>query len=104
MVRAVTPKSGVLHLTHLPYLALPVRENRLHIHPFEGSGDGLCGFHYEAKEPITVTRAEIIYQRRIAVLDHAVRVGNVAEACRVFGISRTPYYQCTNLPQRYAFA
>jgi hypothetical protein len=42
-----------------------------------------------------VTRAEIIYQRRIAVLDYAVRVGNVAEACRVFGISRTRYYECT---------
>jgi transposase InsO family protein len=74
---------------------------RLHIHPFEGPGDGLCGSHYRAKEPITVTRAEIIYQRRIAVLDYAVQVGNVAEACRVFGISRTRYYEWKNVADRY---
>jgi hypothetical protein len=41
------------------------------------------------KEPITMTPAEIIYQRRIAVLEHAARTGNVAETCWVFGISRT---------------
>jgi transposase InsO family protein len=40
-----------------------------------------------------VTPAEIIYRRRIAVLEHAARTGNVAETCRVFGISRTRYYQ-----------
>ena len=40
-----------------------------------------------------MTPAEIIYQRRIAVLDHAQRTGNVAETCRVFGISRTRYYE-----------
>jgi transposase InsO family protein len=74
---------------------------RLHIHPFEGSGDGLCGFDQETKEPITVTPAEIIYQRRIAVLDYAVQVGNVAEACRVFGISRTRYYEWKGVADRY---
>ena len=74
---------------------------RLHIHPFEGSGDGLCGSFQRAKEPITVTPAEIIYQRRIAVLDHAQRTGNVAEACRVFGISRTRYYEWKNVADRY---
>ena len=35
-----------------------------------------------------MTPAEIIYQRRIAVLDHAERTGNVSEACRVFSVSR----------------
>ena len=40
-----------------------------------------------------MTPAEIIYQRRIAVLEHAERTGNVSEACRVFGISRTSYYE-----------
>jgi len=48
-----------------------------------------------------VTRAEIIYQRRIAVLDYAARVGNVAEACRVFGISRTRYYEWKGVADRY---
>ena len=37
-----------------------------------------------------MTPAEIIYQRRLAVLDHAERTANVAEACRVFGVSRRP--------------
>jgi transposase InsO family protein len=48
-----------------------------------------------------VTPAEIIYQRRIAVLDHAARTGNVAETCRIFGISRTRYYQWKNVADRY---
>jgi transposase InsO family protein len=82
-------------------LVLPVHEMRLHIHPFEGSGDGLCGSFHRPKEPITVTPAEIIYQRRIAVLDHAQRTGNVTEACRVFGISRTRYYEWKNVADRY---
>jgi hypothetical protein len=51
-----------------------------------------------------VTRAEIIYQRRIAVLDYAERVGNVAEACRVFGISRTRYYEWKGVAERYGLA
>ena len=58
----------------------------------------------ESIESITVTRAEIIYQRRIAVLDHAARVGNVAEACRVFGISRTRYYEWKGVADRYGLA
>ena len=56
-------------------LELPVHEMRLHIHPLEGSGDGLCGFEQETKEPITVTHTEIIYRRRLAVLEHAQERG-----------------------------
>ena len=48
-----------------------------------------------------MTRAEIIYQRRIAVLDYAVKVRNVAEACRVFGISRTRYDEWKGVADRY---
>jgi hypothetical protein len=48
-----------------------------------------------------VTPAEIIYQRRIAVLDHAQRTGNVSEACRVFSVSRTRYYEWKNVADRY---
>ena len=48
-----------------------------------------------------MTPAEIIYQRRIAVLDHAQPTGNVAEACRTFGISRTRYYEWKGLADRY---
>src|SRR5664280_3040874 len=82
-------------------LALPVHGMRLHIHHEVGSGDGLFGSYQRDKEPITVTPAEIIYQRRIAVLDHAARTGNVAETCRIFGISRTRYYQWKNVADRY---
>ena len=59
------------------------------------------GSDQRAKESITVTPAEIIYQRRIAVLDHAQRTGNVAEACRVFGISRKTYYLWKEVADRY---
>src|SRR6202035_1810143 len=55
----------------------------------------------KTKEPITVTRAEIIYQRRLAVLDYAHRVRKVAEACRVFGISMTRYYEWKGVADRY---
>src|ERR1019366_2325719 len=48
-------------------LGLPGHGMRLHIHHEVGSGDGLCGSHNRSKETITVTPAEIIYQRRIAV-------------------------------------
>ena len=51
-----------------------------------------------------MTPAEIIYRRRIAVLEHAQRSGNVAETCRVFGISRTRYYEWKNRADRYGLA
>ena len=43
----------------------------------------------EPQEPTTVTPEEIIYHRRVQVLDRAGQT-NVTEACRTFGISRTP--------------
>jgi transposase InsO family protein len=48
-----------------------------------------------------VTPAEIIYQRRLAVLEHAASSGNVAATCRIFGISRTRYYEWKNRADRY---
>ena len=47
----------------------PVHGMRLHMHLEKGSGDGLCGSPYRAKKPITVTPAQIIYQRRVALLE-----------------------------------
>ena len=55
----------------------------------------------EPKESITVTPAEIIYHRRLRVLEHAAVSGNVAETCRVFGISRTRFYEWRNRAERY---
>jgi hypothetical protein len=51
-----------------------------------------------------VTPAEIIYQRRLAVLAHADKSKNVAETCRVFGISRTRYYEWKGVADRYGLA
>jgi transposase InsO family protein len=48
-----------------------------------------------------VTRDEIIYQRRVRVLDYAAEIGNVAETCRVFGISRKTFYEWRNVAERY---
>jgi transposase InsO family protein len=48
-----------------------------------------------------VTRDEIIYQRRLRVLEHAAETGNVSATCRVFGISRTRFYEWRSLAQRY---
>ncbi|MGH9466453.1 MAG: DDE-type integrase/transposase/recombinase, partial [Terriglobales bacterium] len=48
--------------------------------------------------------AEIIYQRRLAVLEHADKTKNVAATCRVFGISRTRYYEWRGVAERYGRA
>ncbi len=55
----------------------------------------------DPKEPITVTPTEIIYHRRLRALDHAKKTGNVAETCRVFGISRKTFYQWRGVAERY---
>jgi transposase InsO family protein len=51
-----------------------------------------------------VTPTEIIYQRRVRVLEHAKTTGNVAETCRTFGISRTRFYEWRNRAERYGLA
>ncbi|MGH2720810.1 MAG: helix-turn-helix domain-containing protein [Actinomycetota bacterium] len=55
----------------------------------------------EPKEAITVTPSQIIYQRRLRVLDHAAEGGNIAETCRVFGISRPTFYRWQQRAQAY---
>src|ERR1700682_6728527 len=54
----------------------------------------------EPKEPVPVTPAEIIYQRRVRVMEHAVKT-SVSEACRVFGVSRTTYYRWKAVTDAY---
>jgi len=48
-----------------------------------------------------VTPTEIIYRRRVRVLEHAAEGGNVAETCRVFGVSRKTFYEWRGLAERY---
>ena len=50
-----------------------------------------------------MTPAEIIYHRRVQVLDRAGTT-SVAEACRTFGISRTTYYRWAGRAQRFGLA
>ena len=57
----------------------------------------------EPQESTTVTPAEIIYHRRVQVLDRAGQT-SVAEACRTFGISRTTSYRWAGRAQRYGLA
>ncbi len=39
-----------------------------------------------------MTHQDIVYDRRVRVIEYAARINNVAEACRVFGVSRKTYY------------
>lgn len=47
------------------------------------------------------TSAEIIYHRRVRLLDLAEELGNVSAACRQLGISRTRYYDWKHISDRY---
>src|SRR5579875_2889327 len=82
-------------------LDLADRGLRLQVHHWVGSGDGLCGSLHRPMETITVTPADIIYHRRLAVLEHAARCANVSEACRAAGVSRTRYYEWKKLADSY---
>lgn len=35
-----------------------------------------------------MTHEDVVYDRRVRVIEHAAKIGNVSEACRVFGVSR----------------
>lgn len=54
-------------------------------------------------ETTTVTLDEIVYHRRVRVLDHAGQT-SITEACRTFGISRTTYYRWADRAARYGLA
>jgi transposase InsO family protein len=51
-----------------------------------------------------VTHEDIVYDRRIRLIEHAAKIGNVAEACRVFGVSRKTYYEWVNKAQAYGLS
>ena len=48
-----------------------------------------------------MTPAEIIYHRRVRLLALGDELGNVAQACRQMGISRTRYYEWTAIVGQY---
>ena len=51
-----------------------------------------------------MTPNEVIFQRRLALLAEVERCGNVAEACRRFGVSRTRYYDWKRRADLYGLA
>jgi transposase InsO family protein len=48
-----------------------------------------------------MTPDEVIFHRRVQCLAHASRIGNITEACRVFGVSRTTFYEWSNTAAAY---
>jgi len=51
-----------------------------------------------------VTHEDIVYDRRVRLIEHAARINNVAEACRVFGVSRKTYYEWVKKAQAYGLS
>ncbi len=51
-----------------------------------------------------MTHEDIVYDRRVRLIEYAARINNVAEACRVFGVSRKTYYQWINTAEQYGLS
>lgn len=48
-----------------------------------------------------MTHDDIVYDRRVRLLDYAAKCGNVTHACEVFGVSRKTYYQWVKVASAY---
>lgn len=55
----------------------------------------------QLREAITVTPIDIVHQRRVAAVTHAIEGGNVSETSRVFGVSRKTLHTWINLAKRH---
>jgi transposase InsO family protein len=54
------------------------------------------------KDTITMTTpTEIIFARRVRLLELAAELGNISQACRQMGISRTRYYDWKEIAENY---
>ena len=51
-----------------------------------------------------MTHEDIVYDRRVRLIEHAAKIGNVAEACRVFGVSRNTYYEWIKKAEQYGLS
>lgn len=51
-----------------------------------------------------MTHEDIVYDRRVRLIEYAAKIGNVAEACRVFGVSRKTYYEWINKAEKYGLS
>jgi transposase InsO family protein len=48
-----------------------------------------------------VTHEDIVYERRIRLIEYAAKCGNVTHACEVFGVSRKTYYEWLKVASAY---
>ncbi|MGE9783437.1 helix-turn-helix domain-containing protein [Janibacter sp. G368] len=51
-----------------------------------------------------MTHEDIVYDRRVRVIEYAAKIGNVSEACRVFGVSRKSFYEWINKAEQYGLS
>lgn len=51
-----------------------------------------------------MTHEDIVYDRRVRLIDYAAKIDNVAEACRVFGVSRKTYYEWVKKAEAYGLS
>lgn len=51
-----------------------------------------------------MTHEDIVYDRRVRLIEHAAKIGNISEACRVFGVSRKTYYEWINKAETYGLS
>lgn len=51
-----------------------------------------------------MTHEDIVYDRRVRLIEHAAKIGNVTEACQVFGVSRKTYYEWLKKAEQYGLS
>ena len=51
-----------------------------------------------------MTHEDIVYDRRVRLIEYAAKIGNVSEACRVFGVSRKSYYEWISKAEEYGLS
>ena len=51
-----------------------------------------------------MTSTDVIYQRRVAAISHAGEIDNIAEAARIFGVSRQTLHGWIGLASRYGLS
>lgn len=51
-----------------------------------------------------MTHEDIVYDRRVRLINYAAEINNVAEACRVFGVSRKTYYEWVARAEQYGLS
>ena len=51
-----------------------------------------------------MTHEDIVYDRRVRLIEYAAKCGNVSQACRVFGVSRKTYYEWLKVASEYGLS